>query len=100
MAKSNGESKLEEIRLMSRGSEDTGKVLMKRELGLVDAIAMIVGCIVGSGIFISPKGVLQSAGSAGLSVIVWGLCGLISFIGAICYMELGNVRNLKSLFNK
>jgi amino acid transporter len=67
------------------------KVTMKRQLGLMDGIAMIVGSIVGSGIFISPKGVLQSTGSAGLSIIVWALCGLVSFVGAICYAELGNL---------
>nr|CAH0107473.1 unnamed protein product [Daphnia galeata] len=69
------------------------KVTMKRQLGLMDGIAMIVGSIVGSGIFISPKGVLQSTGSAGLSIIVWALCGLVSFVGAICYAELGTMIN-------
>lgn len=66
------------------------KVGLKRNLGLLDGIAIIIGAIIGSGIFISPKGVLQSAGSPALSMIVWVLCGFVSFIGAICYAELGN----------
>lgn len=82
---------------MASGRDGNGntekKIAMERRLGLVDGIAMIVGSIVGSGIFISPKGVLQSAGSAGLSIIVWALCGFISFVGAICYAELGTMIN-------
>lgn len=72
-----------------RQQGDGEKVAMERKLGLLDGVALIVGCIVGSGIFISPKGVLQSAGSSGLSIVVWTLCGLISYVGALCYAELG-----------
>lgn len=69
---------------------DEGKeVGLSRQLGLMDGVVIIVGSVVGSGVFISPKGVLLSAGSVALTLAVWACCGLISFIGAICYAELG-----------
>jgi len=82
----------DETEPMTGGLKDaaTGEdVAMERRLGLLDGVAMIIGSIIGSGIFISPKGVLQSVGSAGMSIVIWALCGVITFIGAICYAELG-----------
>ncbi|KAH9504892.1 Y+L amino acid transporter 2 [Bulinus truncatus] len=65
------------------------EIRLRQHLGLSNGVAIIVGIIVGSGIFVSPKGVLQEAGAIGPSLIIWGLCGIVCLLGAMCYAELG-----------
>ncbi|GIX83987.1 large neutral amino acids transporter small subunit 2 [Caerostris extrusa] len=67
----------------------TELICVKRELGLGSAVVMTLGCIVGAGLFLSPKGVLMCTGSVGMSLMVWSVAGIISMIGALCYVELG-----------
>lgn len=84
------DSDTKSVEYHEEGDSDSG-VKLKKELGLWDGVAIIVGIIIGAGIFVSPKGVLDSSGSIGQAVIVWVMSGILSMIGALCYAELGKL---------
>uniref|UniRef100_G3Q7Q8 Cystine/glutamate transporter n=1 Tax=Gasterosteus aculeatus aculeatus TaxID=481459 RepID=G3Q7Q8_GASAC len=65
------------------------KVELGKKVTLLRGISIIIGTIIGAGIFISPKGILKHSGSIGMSLVVWIACGVLSLFGALSYAELG-----------
>ncbi|CAL8101850.1 unnamed protein product [Orchesella dallaii] len=67
----------------------TDKVELKRNVTLINGVAIIVGSIIGSGIFLTPKGVYVQAQDPYVAIGVWVACGVFSMIGALSFAELG-----------
>ena len=59
-----------------------------RRLGAVSAVAIIVGIVIGAGIFKTPSMVAGVTGDVGWLMVAWILGGVISLAGALCYAEL------------
>src|SRR6476661_7789547 len=65
---------------------------LSRDLGPSHATAIVVGTIIGSGIFLVPAEMTQAVGSAKLVFLAWIVGGLLSFAGALTYAELGAMK--------
>lgn len=62
---------------------------LHRVLGPVSATCVVVGAIVGVGIFFNPGQVARAAGSANLALLAWTIGGLIALAGALSFAQLG-----------
>src|SRR5438309_9805133 len=62
---------------------------LPRKLGVVDATAIVVGIVIGSGIFVLPNLIARSLPSGPAILGVWAVAGVLSFFGALAYAELG-----------
>ena len=73
---------------MTGPTEATGE--LKRTIGRGDLALLVIGSVIGSGIFLVPGGVLtQSQGSVGWAMVAWLFGGILSLLGALTYGELG-----------
>lgn len=68
--------------------EDQKPDNFKRELGLLDGTMLVVGSMIGSGIFIVSSDMVRQLGSAGWLIAMWVLTGVITVIAAVSYGEL------------
>jgi basic amino acid/polyamine antiporter, APA family len=75
-------------------TETTQQSGLLRELGIAEASAVVVGTIIGSGIFLVPSEMMQAVGSAKLVYLAWLAGGLLSLFGALTYAELGAMKPL------
>ncbi len=65
---------------------------LARDLQLSHAGAIVVGTIIGSGIFLVPSEMMQAVGSARMVYLAWIVGGVLSFFGALTYAELGAMK--------
>ncbi|MBC7567052.1 MAG: amino acid permease, partial [Pedobacter sp.] len=88
--------------------KDTQDGSFKRELGLLDGTMLVVGSMIGSGIFIVSADIARQVGSAGWLIAIWIVTALITMIAAVSYGELsamfpkagGQYVYLKESYNK
>ena len=65
---------------------------LARDLKVSHAAAIVVGTIIGSGIFLVPSEMMQAVGSSAIVYLAWIVGGLLSFFGALTYAELGAMK--------
>lgn len=70
--------------------EATLPVELKRDLGAWGAASIVVGTVIGSGIFLVPSAMIQAVGSPKMVFLVWVAGGLLSVFGALTYAELAS----------
>jgi APA family basic amino acid/polyamine antiporter len=70
------------------------KTTYDRRLSLFDGTMVVIGGIVGAGIFLNPAIVAERTRTSGLTLLAWAIGGAIALIGAVCFGELGSRRPL------
>lgn len=62
---------------------------MKKNMNVMSAISVVVGCVIGAGVFFKPYAIYQATGGApGLGLLSWVIGGLISIFGALTFAEI------------
>ena len=62
---------------------------LKKELGVFAAMSLVVGCVIGAGVFFKPYAIYQATGGApGMGMLAWIFGGLASLLGALTFAEV------------
>jgi basic amino acid/polyamine antiporter, APA family len=74
--------------MTSQPVEEHGQPELKRELGVWSAAAIVVGTVIGSGIFLVPSTMVKNVGTPAMVFVVWIVGGMLTLFGALSYGEL------------
>src|SRR5512146_2248811 len=77
---------------MPEAAAGTESRYLVRDLSVSQAVSVVVGTIIGTGIFLVPREMMEAVGSAKLVYLAWVVGGLLSFFGALTYAELGAMK--------
>src|ERR1700723_2970223 len=75
--------------MMRRGNVPDSGPNLPRSLGLFDSKSIVLGIVIGAGIFLMPSLVARAVGSSGWILAAWIVTGVLSFFGALAFAELG-----------
>ncbi|XP_057290971.1 b(0,+)-type amino acid transporter 1-like isoform X6 [Hydractinia symbiolongicarpus] len=82
---------LSEVSQEKNSLAEIEKTGLKRQVGLIGGVCLLVGTMIGSGIFASPSSVATFAGDPGPVLLVWAGSGVLAMLAALCWCELGTM---------
>ena len=95
---SGGDSTDQVISAEAAGSSDNAaktkvgsNITLKKELSVISGTSVVIGLIIGSGIFITPSEILTHSHSFGLTMILWVAGGVVALFGGLCFCELATI---------
>ena len=68
-------------KIVSGDKKEGKKMQLVRNMGLWTGVSIIIGNVIGGGIFVSPVGVFSQVGSPGAALLVWAICGILCITG-------------------
>src|SRR5215469_7228798 len=69
----------------------THELQPRRDLTLTHAVSLVVGIIIGTGIFLKSAAMAQAVGTPTLLLAAWAVAGVVAMFGALCFAELGGM---------
>ena len=84
-------AEVQSLEMVDVATYDSTSHVLHRSLSFFDGLGIIVGIIIGSGIFSSTGLALERSGSPGLCLVAWAASGLLVCLTSQCYFELGSM---------